>query len=188
MKVSKDKLLKEIKSAKAGKQTAFSFLLNNHWSYVYGFALKSVENENDAEDLTIQTFSKAFDKIHTFNEKYQFKTWLIAILKNVYIDFLRKKRTTIKIKKYDNNQDCKLNLIIDANPSPEDQIILEQNLAKLLYYVKQLKPHYQQVIQLRFFQEKSYKEIAEQTDEPINNIKIKLLRARRLLAEIIKKR
>lgn len=187
MKVSKDKLLKEIKSAKAGKQTAFSFLLNSHWNYVYKFILKTVENENDAEDLTIQTFSKSFEKIHIFNEKYQFKTWLIAISKNVYIDFLRKKRTTIKTQASYNHY-CKLRLIVDEEPSPEDRIILEQNLSKLLYYVKQLKPHYQQVIQLRFFQEKSYKEIAEEINEPINNIKVKLLRARKLLAEIIKKR
>jgi RNA polymerase sigma-70 factor (ECF subfamily) len=77
--------------------------------------------------------------------------------------------------------------IADENPTPEDTVIGEQNLAKLLRDIKQLKPKYQEVIQLRYFQEMSYKEISEQLEEPVNNVKIKLLRAKKVLAEIIKK-
>ena len=76
--------------------------------------------------------------------------------------------------------------LIDESPSPEDRLIKEQNLANLLVQIKKLKPHYQEVINLRYFQEKSYKEIAKEQDEPINNVKVKLLRAKKLLAEIIK--
>ena len=64
-------------------------------------------------------------------------------------------------------------------------MITEQNLSRLLQFIKMLKPHYQEVIQLRYFQEMSYQEIATKIDEPLNNVKIKLLRAKRLLAEII---
>jgi len=78
--------------------------------------------------------------------------------------------------------------VIDESPSPEDKLITEQNLAKLLRDVKKLKPHYQEVINLRYFQELSYKEISEQLNEPINNIKVKLLRAKKLLADIITKK
>ena len=78
-------------------------------------------------------------------------------------------------------------MVVDESPTPEDKIITEQNLAKLLRDIKQLKPKYQEVIQLRYFQELSYKEIAEQINEPMNNVKVKLLRAKKLLAEIIKK-
>ena len=78
--------------------------------------------------------------------------------------------------------------IADETPSIEDKLIKEQNLEQLLADIKQLKPHYQQVINLRFFQEKSYKEIAANLDEPMNNIKVKLLRAKKLLAEIIELR
>ena len=76
-------------------------------------------------------------------------------------------------------------LVVDENPTPEDKIIREQNLAKLLRDIKQLKPKYQEIIQLRYFQELSYKEISEQIKEPMNNVKVKLLRAKKLLAEII---
>ncbi len=185
MEVNKEKLLKKIKKAKEGKQSAFNFLLDTFWGSVYSFQLKKTQNDNDAEDITIQTFSKAFDKIHTFNKQYQFKTWLFSISKNVYIDFLRKKKSSNFIETTKEQEEQVYSLIDDA-PSAEDKIINEQNLAKLLRDIKQLKPKYQEVINLRYFQELSYKEISEQLKEPMNNVKVKLLRAKKLLAEIIK--
>jgi RNA polymerase sigma factor (sigma-70 family) len=68
----------------------------------------------------------------------------------------------------------------------DHQIIQEQNLSSLLRDIKKLKPHYQEVINLRYFHELSYADIADQLNEPINNVKVKLLRAKKLLAEIIK--
>ena len=172
-----------INKAKKNEQPAFNFLLDTFWNHVYAFQLLRTQNENDAEDITIQTFSKAFDKIGTYNEDYQFKTWLITISKNVHIDLVRKQKKSIKnTSKDDGNHYFD---IVDDSPTPEDKIITEQNLAKLLRDVKKLKPHYQQVINLRFFQELSYKEISEELKEPINNIKVKLLRAKKLLAAII---
>lgn len=78
--------------AKAGNQIAFSRLLDRFWNDVYGFQLKRTENENDAEDITIQTFSKAFDKINTYDDRFGFKTWLITISKNIHIDLVRKRK------------------------------------------------------------------------------------------------
>lgn len=173
-----------IKKAKEGKQASFNYLLDAFWNEVYNFQLKRTHNEYEAEDITIQSFSRAFDKINTFKEEYNFKTWLIQISKNIHIDLLRKKNASIQ-SKTTTKVDDSVYKIIDANPTPEDKLITEQNLAQLLLYIKQLKPNYQKVINLRYFQELSYKEIAEQLNEPINNVKIKLLRARKLLAEII---
>ncbi len=186
MEIKKEQIGIQIKKAKEGNQTAFRFLLNYFWESVYNYQLKHLQNDNDAEDITIQTFSKAFDKITSFDEKYQFKTWLISISKNVYIDFLRKKKSSLSTETT-KEQEAEAYTIIDDNPTPEDKIITKQNLAKLLRDIKQLKPKYQEVITLRYFNELSYKEIAEQINEPISNIKIKLLRAKKLLATIIKK-
>lgn len=173
--------------AKQNDQKAFNFLLDEFWDSVYGFQLKRIENENDAEDITIQTFSKAFDKIKTYNEDYKFKTWLITISKNIHIDLIRKEKNKIS-QNISNTDDDKVYQIVDESPSPEDKLITEQNLAKLLRDIKKLKPHYQEVINLRYFQELSYNEISEELNEPMNNIKVKLLRAKKLLAEIIKKK
>ena len=176
-----------IKKAKNNDQIAFSFLLDTFWDDVYGFQLKRIENENDAEDITIQTFSRAFDKIETYNPNYKFKTWLITISKNIHIDFIRKRKKSIN-EDLSNENEQKVLEILDTSPSPEDKIITEQNLLKLLKDIKKLKPHYQEVINLRFFQELSYKEISKELNEPINNVKVKLLRAKKLLAEIIQKK
>ena len=186
METNKEKVLNHILLAKEGNQISFNFLLDTYWSYVYHFQLSKIKNDNDAEDITIRTFSKAFDKISTFKEEYEFKTWLISISKNVYIDSLRKKKSSLLIETT-KEQEAAAFRVVDNAPSPEDKIITEQNLAKLLRDIKKLKPKYQEVINLRFFQELSYKEISDKIGEPINNVKVKLLRAKKLLAEIIKK-
>jgi len=176
-----------IKKAKENNQIAFNFLLDTFWNDVYGFLLKRTQNENDTEDITIQTFSRAFDKIGTYNEKYKFKTWLITIAKNIHIDFLRVKKASITNER-DHDHDERVKEIIDETPTIEDTIITEQNLAKLLRDIKKLKPHYQEVINLRYFQELSYQEISNALNEPMSNVKVKLLRAKKLLAEIIQKK
>ncbi|MEM0542078.1 sigma-70 family RNA polymerase sigma factor [Flavobacterium sp. j3] len=178
-------IINYIEKAKTGDQAAFTFLLDHYWNDVYGFMLKRTENETDSEDITIETFSKAFDKIATYNPDFQFNTWLIAIAKNVHVDLLRKKKSTVFVEITDEEDQQAYN-IADSSPSAEDVLITEQNLSRLLQFIKELKPHYQEVIQLRYFQELSYQEIAEQLNEPLSNVKIKLLRAKKLLAEIIK--
>ncbi|MGY5353123.1 RNA polymerase sigma factor [Wenyingzhuangia sp. IMCC45533] len=172
-----------IKAAKNGDQTAYNYLLNLYWNDVHTFVQSKINNDDiDAEDITIITFSKAFDKIDLFDETYNFKTWLFTIGKNLLIDELRKlKKLTVSLEE-DNKGIHKL---FDENPTPEDKIIIEQNLSELKYNIKKLKPKYQKVINLRYFQDMSYLEIAAELNEPINNVKVKLLRAKKLLAEII---
>ena len=172
-----------IKRAKKNDQKAFNFLLDRYWDDVYGFQLKRIQNENDAEDVAIQTFSRAFDRIETFDENYKFKTWLITISKNIHIDLLRKEKNSIS--QVMSNDDKSVYQILDESPSPEDELITEQHLAKLLRDIKKLKPHYQEIINMRYFQELSYKEISIKLKEPINNVKVKLLRAKKLLAAVI---
>ncbi|ADV49598.1 sigma-70 family RNA polymerase sigma factor [Cellulophaga sp. E16_2] len=179
-----DKLQESIAKAKAGNQIAFSLLLDSFWNDVYSFQLQRTKNENDAEDITIQTFSKAFDKINTYDESYQFKTWLITISKNIHVDLIRKSKRNI-LEKTDSSADA-IKKVLDDSPSAEDQLINQQNLATLLEHIKGLKPHYQKVINLRYFNELSYADIATLLNEPINNVKVKLLRAKKLLASAIK--
>ncbi len=185
MDTPKDKLNQIISKAKEGNQIAFSNLLDACWNEVYGFQLKRTQNENDAEDISIQTFSKAFDKIDTYDDSYEFKTWLLTISKNIHIDLVRKRKRDILDSRGANDAVKK---VLDDAPTVEDRLITEQNLADLLNDIKKLKPNYQEVINLRFFNEMSYADIAAELNEPMNNVKVKLLRAKKLLAEIIKKR
>uniref|UniRef100_UPI0040497375 RNA polymerase sigma factor n=1 Tax=Flavobacterium sp. TaxID=239 RepID=UPI0040497375 len=187
MEITSEIIQKNIAKAKNGDQVAFTFLLDFFWNEVFGYMLKRTENEADTEDIVIETFAKAFDKIATYNPEFGFNTWLIAIAKNVHIDMLRKKKTSLFLD-MNNKENNQAYQIIDTSPSAEDDIITEQNLSQLLGYIKLLKPAYQEVIQLRYFQEMSYLDISETLEEPLNNIKVKLLRAKKLLAEIISKR
>ena len=187
MEVTPQLIQKNVEKAKAGDQVAFTFLLDHYWNEVYGFMLKRTQNETDSEDIVIETFSKAFDRIAQYNPEYAFNTWLIAIAKNVHIDLLRKKKSSLFVEITD-EEDQRAYNVADSSPTAEDNLIKEQNLSRLLECIKQLKPQYQEVIQLRYFQELSYQEISVQLNEPLNNVKIKLLRAKKLLLEILTKK
>ncbi|WP_435579744.1 RNA polymerase sigma factor [Gilvibacter sp.] len=185
MEINEQKIASAIEKALKGDQIAFNTLLNTYWNQVYGFQLKRLKDEYEAEEITIQTFSKAFDKLSTYNPKYAFNTWLITISKNLQIDKSRKKNNQPEI---DRNTSASEHLkkVADNAPTAEDKLITEQNLAELLAMIKQLKPHYQEVINLRYFQEKSYNEISDAMEESLSNVKVKLLRAKNLLATLIK--
>lgn len=163
---------------------AFSQLMDRFWNEVYHFQLGRTQNENDAEDIAIQTFSRAFDKIDSYDPKYAFNTWLITISKNLHVDLLRKRKRNV-LEQRERGTSEAMKKVLDQSPSAEDQLIIEQNLKTLLQHIKQLKPRYREVIDLRYFREMSYAEIAEYLREPIGNVKVKLLRARKLLAALI---
>lgn len=186
MAINSQRIQENIEKAKTGDQVAFTFLLDFYWNEVYAFMLKRTQNETDTEDITIETFAKAFDRIATYNPEYAFNTWLIAIAKNVHIDLLRKKKSSLFVEVTEEQERIAEN-IADSSLTAEDQIIKEQNLSNLLHCIRQMKPQYQEVIQLRYFQEMSYQEIADELNEPLNNVKVKILRAKKLLLEILKK-
>lgn len=181
-----ENISKTIQNAKSGQQLAFSNLLDTFWNDVYSFQLLRTKNELEAEDITIETFSKAFDKINSYKEEFVFKTWLITISKNLHIDLLRRQKRSLENNTFSYQNTSGESEVLDSTPSAEDQLIQQQNLADLLTEIKKLKPAYQKVINLRYFNEMSYAEMALELGEPINNIKVKALRARKLLSELIR--
>ena len=176
----KNTVLNQINLAKENNQNAFSFLLNFYWDDVYKFQLKRTNNEINAEDITIESFAKAFEKINTYNQKFVFKTWLITISKNLHIDQLRKNKNNFDLNQLNENTQIK-----ESSPSPEDNLINEQKLKSLKSKINKLKPHYKEVIELKCFNELSYKEISIKLNQPINNIKVKVLRAKKILFQLI---
>jgi RNA polymerase sigma factor, sigma-70 family len=180
-----DLLAERIAEAKNGKQRAFSWLLDEFWIDVYNFQLKRVGSEAEAEDITVQTFARAFDKISSFDEQYSFRTWLITISKNIHIDLLRRQSEPIL---HLDTEEKESKRIADESPTIEDSLIMEQQFDYLLKCIKQLKDPYRTAIQLRYLQEKSYKEIAEEMSSTMSNVKITLLRAKKILAEILKRK
>ncbi|MBN09515.1 MAG: RNA polymerase subunit sigma-70 [Flavobacteriaceae bacterium] len=169
--------------AKKNDQKAFQILFDNNWKYLYNFQLKKTGNPQIAEEVSIKTFTKAFDKLNSYDSKYSFKTWLLTISKNLLVDQIRKEKSFKK-----SHSETNLNIqIVDRAPSPEEGMIINQNLDEILKAIKSLKPEYRRILQLRFFDDQTYNSISTKLNQPLNTIKVKLFRAKRLLAEILEK-
>jgi RNA polymerase sigma factor (sigma-70 family) len=173
-----------INDARKGDAKAFKALLARYQKSVYYLILKMVHSPDDAEDLTQEAFIKAFSSIHKFDNKYAFSTWLFRIATNTTIDFLRKQ----KVKVY--SIDAPLNPeegnapafhIEDTATSPQEQIFKKERGEILNQVILQLPPKYQTLIELRYFKELSYEEIAQNLDIPLGTVKAQLFRARELL-------
>ena len=176
-----------VQKAQHGDQPAFAQLLNRYWDSVYFMILKMAHNKDDAEDLTIEAFGKAFKFIQNYEPEFAFSTWLFKIANNNAIDFLRKQHTkTISIDSQgrDADEDNPVQLQSDT-PDPEEVLISKQKTEFLKTIVKELKPRYSRLVHLRYFEEYSYEEIAETLNLPIGTVKAQLFRAKELLYHII---
>ena len=175
-----------VQKAIHGDQKAYSELMTLYWSSVEKtFSLKLQSNE-DVEDLSIATFSKAFDKLKSYNDSFAFSTWINTIATNTLIDFFRKnnqKTISIDDKKED---DISTIEIIDNGLDPERNLIQKQKNLHIASLIHQLKPDYRELIILRYLDELSYAEIAEKLNMPLGSVKAKLFRARDLLLQILK--
>ena len=85
-------IYRQVMLAKDGNEKAFAFLLERYRKSLYAMILKMVRNMDDAEDLTMEAFGKAFRNLHRYEAKFAFSTWLFKIGSNHTIDFLRMKR------------------------------------------------------------------------------------------------
>lgn len=159
------------------KLPSFDNLLNSNWEYVFNYLLKKTSNEYISEEITIQSFSKAFEKIHLFNPKYNFKTWIISIAKNSYSDYLRKKKLLFK----DLDSQRIENFVSEFNP--EQSMINMEDYDNLNLKIDELKPIYRDMIKYRYIEDLSILEISKKLNQPVNTIKIKIFRAKKLLSE-----
>ncbi|MBN2164833.1 MAG: sigma-70 family RNA polymerase sigma factor [Marinilabiliaceae bacterium] len=181
--------LELVHKAVAGDQKAFAELMGRYRDAIYFMLLKMVNNKSDAEDLTIEAFGKAFKNIQQYSPNFAFSTWLFKIASNNCIDYLRKKRTNfVSIDggigdDKDNEPTIHLR---DDTPDPEEHLIKGQKAILMRTIVKKLKPRYRTLIELRYFKEYSYEEIAVELDLPIGTVKAQLFRARELLFQTLK--
>lgn len=171
----------------AGDQKAYAELLSRYRDSIYFMLLKMVNNKSDAEDLTIEAFGKAFKNIRQYSPNYAFSTWLFKIASNNGIDFLRRKRGFIvSIDGDEQKEDSKPMTVIDEGLDPAEAMIKSQIADLVRTVVQKLKPRYRTLVEMRYFQELSYEEIATQLDLPLGTVKAQLFRSRELLYNILK--
>lgn len=173
--------------AVGGDQKAYADLLGRYRDAIYFMLLKMVNNSSDAEDLTIEAFGKAFKSIGQYTPSFAFSTWLFKIATNNAIDFIRKKRANLISIDHTHDGEGSVHVTIQDNePDPEESIIIGQKIVLMRAIVNKLKPRYRKLIELRYFNEYSYEEIAEELELPIGTVKAQLFRARELLYNILK--
>jgi RNA polymerase sigma-70 factor (ECF subfamily) len=178
-----------VERAKEGDQSAYAELMERYREPVYFMLLKMIKNNDDAEDLTIEAFGKAFNRIKQYSPSYAFSTWLFKIASNNCIDFIRKKRihvTSMDHAYADDNGDSVGIQVESEGMDPEEVIIKKQKVKMMREVVSQLKPRYRELIEKRYFQELSYDEIAVEMDLPLGTVKAQLFRAREFMANLMK--
>lgn len=173
--------------AKEGEQKAFAELMHRYKESIYFMALKMVNNKDDAMDMTVETFGKAFENIEKYKPDFAFSTWLFRIATNNCIDFIRKKRLNVVSmdSMVDDEGDDRPLQIKSDTLDPEELSIKKQQNEKLKDIVDKLPPRYRTLIILRYFDELSYEEIATQLDLPLGTVKAQLFRARDLLSNVM---
>jgi len=188
-----DKALKDFKlidqAVEEGDQQAYAMLMQRYKKPVYHMVLKMVRNVDDAEDLTIEAFAKAFKNLHRFKKDYTFSTWLFRIATNNAIDFIRKKRLntmSLNTSFTDDNGEAVSIDVKDGNLNPQEEAIKAQKIELIQMFVTKLPAKYQRLVRLRYFQELSYDEIAKELEAPLGTVKAQLHRARELMYDLVK--
>jgi RNA polymerase sigma factor (sigma-70 family) len=172
-----------------GDQKAYAELMGRYRDSVYFMLLKMVNNKDDADDLTIEAFGKAFRRLEQYTPNYAFSTWLFKIASNNCIDFIRRKKMILFSidKKFENDEGGEMTMDIKADGlNPEEHMVKKQKVKLMRDVVDKLKPRYRQLVELRYFDELSYEEISVKLELPLGTVKAQLFRAREFLANILK--
>jgi RNA polymerase sigma factor (sigma-70 family) len=169
-----------------GNQKAYGELLDRYRPAVYATIVKMVNNREDADDLTIEAFGKAFLKLPSYAPRYAFSTWLFKIAINNCIDHIRKKR--IQALSIDDtlgaDSESDYKAILRGNIlDPEEKFIRDQRIQLMRKTLNKLSPKYRTMIELRYFEELSYEEIAVELTIPLGTVKAQLFRAKELMFE-----
>lgn len=177
-----------VEAAINGDQSAYGALMEKYRESIYFTMLKMVHNTDDADDLTIEAFGKAFNRLKQYSPKYAFSTWLFKIASNNCIDFIRKKR--IKVTSLDTGFQTSdgEQLYFDAKSTskdPEETIMHSQKVLHMREIVAKLKPRYKVLVEKRYFEELSYEEISEELNLPLGTVKAQLFRARDFLSNMM---
>ncbi|MCC3155526.1 sigma-70 family RNA polymerase sigma factor [Hymenobacter sp. BT770] len=180
-----------IQAALAGQANAYEALLDRYRRSVYHVVLKMVHDPDDADDLTLEVFAKAFRSLACYRPEYAFSTWLFRIASNHSIDFVRRKKLHTQSIHQEVSTGTSEGFFLEVpaqDPDPQEAYIRQQRQELVQALVERLPPKYRRLVRLRYFEERSYDEIATETQAPLGTVKAQLFRARELLFELAKGR
>lgn len=181
--------IETVQNAVNGDEKAYAVLLERYYDSIYFMLLNKIKSETDAEDLTMETFAKAFNNLNQYSPVYAFSTWIFRIAINKSIDHIRKQKSRPQSKgSFSEQSEEYIDSLEEPTLNPEEKAIKNQKSSVIKELIKTLKPRYAQLLDLRYYKELSYEEISDEMNIPIGTVKSQLYRAKMLLLALLKPR
>lgn len=178
------------RALKDNDQKAYDELMKRYWEPVYFMLLRMTNhNQDNAEDLTMEAFGKAFINIDKYTPACAFSTWLFRIASNNAIDFIRANKMykgTLSIDKpVESGSSEEFSAYIKGKElNPEETLIKKQTTDRVRIIIDKLTPKNREIVELYYIEELTHDEIAERVNLPLSTVKTRLYRSRDLLLTI----
>jgi len=166
-----------------GDQDVFSMLVERYKDAVQNLAYRMLGNATEAEDVTQETFVRAYTQLGTYKPVHKFSTWLLSIASHLAIDQLRRRRFLALPL-----EDVPFLEWPDVGISPEQSALQGEQQDEIQFYLQKLPGKYRAVIVLRYWYDFSYEEIAQALRLTPALVKARLHRARELLARYMQQK
>ena len=161
-----------VRQALKGSQRAQTTLYNKYYDHIRKFIVNIVKDTNDAEDITIEVFARAFKYLKSYNFSNAFTTWLFRIATNKSIDYLRKKQNSPVIDSiHYNYMEEAIRKVYTEDLDPEELLIEKHDEERIRERIRQLNPYSRKIIELRYFDHLSYEDIAKELNTGIGTVK-----------------
>ena len=163
-----------VELVKNDDESAYQILVKRYASYIFNFVRQYAPHKEDAEDITQDTFLKAWKHIKTFKKEKKFKTWLFTIARNVAIDYTKKKRSlSFSDMESGNDEDAPTfaETLSDAEPLPPEIFERSEIAAELAGALDTLHPDHRSTLVMHYRDEMTFEEIAEILGKPMNTVK-----------------
>jgi len=167
-----------VRETLAGDMAAFEELVDRHRAVVYRVAARVVGRE-EAEDVTQETFLRAYHRLRRFRGESSFRSWLLRIAHNTAVNAARRRRPEPVDPVTEGG-------VADAAREPVSALEEAERRERLELKLRDLRPEHRVVLVLRDLEGLAYEEIATATDTPVGSVKGRLYRARREMIDIMR--
>lgn len=175
-------------------QLAYAALMKKYKNAINFTILKMVHNQDDADDLTMQTFAKAFDSLGKYDNSFAFTTWIFKIASNCSIDFIRKKRlvtTSLDKETYEDmdgegSSTSIVSNMADDSLDPEEEMLRNQRNKILQEVIDSMDKKYSELIKMYYFDDLKYEEISEKLSLPLGTVKVRLRRGKEFINQLLR--
>jgi RNA polymerase sigma-70 factor (ECF subfamily) len=151
---------------------------------LYSYAMVLTRNRGEAEDLVQETYVRAIRAMRRLRAGSNLKSWLLVILRNIWLNRLRKQRTTPKTVEIDVD-DITANIVVETSKSPHALYVGKLECEQVREAIQHLPVDFREVILLREYEELSYQEIASVLACPVGTVMSRLARARSKLRPLL---